>query len=61
MGTDFCRGDISVICPIIALKLTATVSTSLHFRTLRPVLFFIFIFEFGLWLKNDQKSLEWGS
>jgi len=51
----FFHWNISIICPIIVLKLVATVFTSLYFRTLRPktLNFFRPFKKIGLWLKND--------
>jgi len=49
MEVVFFRGDISVICLIIVLKLTATVCASVHFLTYdRNDLFFRFSFKFDL-------------
>jgi len=55
----FFRLDISVICPVILLKLAVTVFTSPYFRILWPSwLNFFRSFEkkFGLWLKNNRKN-----
>jgi len=52
----FFRWDISVICPMIVLKLTATVFTSLPFQA------FVWSFQkhFGLWPKNSKKIPGFG-